>query len=151
MEQIKALIEKAKSDDELMAKINALGEKDSGTEEIIVLAKEYGFIVTAEEIEKAKSGEGSTRELKEEDLEAVAGGGLLPTQNRYDKNTCKGMKRMKYECVGVLSSYWCDHFKKKHDPNTPSEGFRARYFMGCRKGAFLYYRAEANGTPAPGR
>ena len=41
MKQIKALLEKAKSDDELMTKLDTLGRTSAGTEEYITLAAEY--------------------------------------------------------------------------------------------------------------
>jgi len=142
MGQIKALIEKAKSDNELMAKLDALGKKDAGADEIIKLAKEYGFTVTADEIDQLKNESVKTGEIKEEDLEAVAGGG---TQNRYDPNTCKGMTRTKYECVGFLSECWCDHYRcvyeRKHN-----DGWTL-FMHSCAMEAFPRYQGYGSGNP----
>ena len=70
MEQLKAFIEKAESDKELMDKLGALGEKNAGADDVVVLAAEYGFTVTAEEVDEARANS----ELSEEQLEEVAGG-----------------------------------------------------------------------------
>jgi len=77
MEQLKALLDKAKTDEELMAKLDSLGMKGSGQgtagsnwDEYIKLAAEYGFTITADELDKIeKHGE-----LNENDLESVSGG-----------------------------------------------------------------------------
>ena len=54
MEQIKLFIEKAKTENELMAKLDALGAKGAGADEVVVLAAEYGFTVTKEDMEAAR-------------------------------------------------------------------------------------------------
>ena len=77
--------------------------------------------------------------VKEEDLEAVAGG--RPTWNRYDPKTCKNMTRTKYECVGLLSAAWCDHYRGKDLGNN-------RKRISCAKGAFPEYIGYSNGDPA---
>jgi len=145
MEQIKALIEKAKTDKDIMAKLDALGSKDAGTDEIITLAKEYGFTVTADEIEKFKGNEKNTGELKEEELEVVAGGG---SANRYD-STCKNMTRTKYNCVGFMMKCWCDHYNRKHDPDTEKSGPKCYYWHWCAMKAYPKYYGFFNGDPYP--
>jgi len=48
VEQLKAFIEKVESDKELSEKVNAIGAKGAGSDELISLAAECGFIITAE-------------------------------------------------------------------------------------------------------
>jgi len=146
MEQLKALIEKAKSDKELMAKLDALGAKDAGDDEIIALAKEYGFTVTADEIGKLKNevaDSAGSNEITEDELEAVAGGW---SENRYDPNTCKNMTKRKYECIGFLGGCWCDHFRRVY---SHGKTFRDRepsvFNHECTKGAFPKYKGYQNG------
>ncbi|MCL2010653.1 MAG: Nif11-like leader peptide family natural product precursor [Synergistaceae bacterium] len=118
MEQMKAFIEKAKTDKDLMAKLNALcvGEEapDKMPDKIVALAAEHGFAITAEDYRKGaeractrKSGE-----LKEEELEAVAGGdGWGWTENRYDQGICGKITREHSRCFGVWEIVgWCDHY-----------------------------------------
>jgi len=113
MEQLKAFLEKARTDEELSEKIEALGEKAGNPDEIITLAAECGFTITAEEIEQLKSGNvnrtGSS-EIAEEDLETIAGGN---SKNRYDPNTCKNMTKIKDDCRGFLGLKWCDHYRQE--------------------------------------
>ena len=111
MEQMKALLEKARNDKELMAKLDALGASGAEADKIIALAVEYGFSITAEDYRQAAKTTCPQKkgELKEEDLEAAAGGG---TQNRYDPQRCGNTKRVSYECVGFLEMCWCDHYRK---------------------------------------
>ena len=149
MEQLKALIEKAKSDKELMSKLDALGAKDAGDDKIIALAKEYGFTVTADEIEKLKSENADSagnNEITEDKLEAVAGGG--GSENRYDPNTCKNMTRTKYECVGFLASTWCDHYRKElYSKPVPHESKTWLYYHRCVMEAYPRYSGLSEGTP----
>jgi len=122
MEQLNAFIEKIESDNELMAKVKALGEKANQPDEIIALAAEYGFTVTTDDIEQLKNcagcngmnGVGKNRELSEEALETVAGGGR--TVNRYTSD-CEINKGFRDECKGyhILGGFlmpWCDHFSE---------------------------------------
>jgi len=144
MEQLKALIEKAKSDKELMSKLDALGVKDAGDDKIIALAKEYGFTVTAEDIENLKNDDADSaesNEITEDELEAVAGGW---SENRYDPNTCKNMTRNKYECVGFLGACWCDHYWRKwsYRKKVGNLEFVDIYWKGCGKKAFPNYEDE---------
>jgi len=108
MSQIKAFFEKAMSDDDLMAKLKELGEKDAQDEEIIALAAGFGFTITKADIEKMKNPTTEFGKLNEEDLEKVAGGA---TKNRWNPNVCPKLTRTRYECVGFLHSNWCDHYR----------------------------------------
>ena len=63
-EQLKAFLKKVESDTSLQEKMKAAGDADA----VIALAKEVGFMISAEDIADASS------ELSEEDLESVAGG-----------------------------------------------------------------------------
>ena len=65
-EQFKAFLEKAKGDTSLQEKLKAAADVDA----VIAIAKEEGFSFSADEINNAQS-----RELSEEELEGVAGGG----------------------------------------------------------------------------
>ena len=109
MNQIKAFFEKAKTDNELMAKLNELGEKEAQEEEIIRLAAENGFTITAEEIEQARNTQ-LTGELSEEELDKVAGGSL--TQNRWNPEKCKEYGRTYHNCYGFLDLVRCDHYRQ---------------------------------------
>ena len=134
MEQMKAFIEKARTDSELMAKLNTLAARGAGAGEIIALAAEHGVTITEEDFRQAVEAAGhvcphragqsaagcpsveergctrKTVELKEEDLEAAAGGF---TQNRYDPDVCGQYYKVGYNCVGFLGGCWCDHYAQK--------------------------------------
>ena len=145
MEQIKAFIEKAKSDSTLMAKLDALGKSGIGSDEVIALAAEYGFTFTVQEYEEAMKYGGNCAkcgELSEADLDAVSGGCLFGTQNRYDPDKCTGtLGRTKYECVGFLNMSWCDHFKM----DLLTQGSNIFQF-DCAMGAFSY-KGHSGGAP----
>ena len=144
MEQIKVFIEKIGSDNELKAKVEALGEKAENTDEIITLAAQNGFTITADEITAFKNGN-TFGELTEEDLGAVSGGN---SKNRYD-STCKNMTKIKSDCVGFLWLRWCDHYRKELDKRSDVLG-GDRYIHKCTKGAFPDYRGNSNGEHKPG-
>jgi predicted ribosomally synthesized peptide with nif11-like leader len=139
MEQIKLFIEKAKTDSELMAKLDALGRKGAdGADEAVALAAEYGFTVTKEDMEAARRQNCPHHgQLSEEELGAVSGGGGdLLTQNRYDPDVCPNLTRTRYECVGFLRALYCDHYKYSNAGKTPS-GW-ATFSHVCAMGAFNY-------------
>ena len=139
MEQIKAFIEKAKTDSELMAKLDALGRKGAeGVDEVVSLAAKYGFSVTKEDMEAARRGNCPHHgELSEEDLDVVSGGSdKLLTQNRYDPNVCPNLTRTRYECVGFMRILYCDHYKYSDAGKTHS-GW-AIFSHACAMGAFNY-------------
>ena len=71
-EQLKAFLEKVKSDTELQEKLNGAADADAVAE----IAKETGFAITAEDIQSMQS---ATGEVSDEELESAAGG--APLQN----------------------------------------------------------------------
>ena len=66
-EQLKAFLEKVKSDTELQDKLKAAGSNEAAIE----IAKAAGFAITAEDIQSMQS---ATVELSDEELEGAAGG-----------------------------------------------------------------------------
>jgi hypothetical protein len=73
-------------------------------------------------------------ELTEEQLVEAAGGregGL--TQNRYDPNVCPRLTRTRYECVGFLGGWLCDHYRR----SIPERDYDI-YKHQCAMGAFDY-------------
>ena len=63
-EQLKAFLEKVKGDTSLQEKLKAAADANA----VAAIAKEAGFIISADDLTKAKS------ELSEKELEGVAGG-----------------------------------------------------------------------------
>ena len=144
MDQLKAFFDKAKTDEELMAKLYELGKREAPDEEIIALASEHGFTITKEEIEIMKSHSCSSYvscKIQEEDLENATGGYNedAPTKNRYDPKTCPTTTRTKYECVGFLEILYCDHLRREPLGNYI-------YHYKCMMGAFDYI-GNTWGTP----
>ena len=144
MEQLKLFIEKAKTDSELMAKINAFGANNANADEIITLAAEHGFTVTKTDLEAVACG-GSGGELSEEHLENVSGGFGSPTENRWDPNVCPGLTRTRYECVGLFQLCNCDHYRKK-GASAQYQKQATLYYHTCVMGAFNYI-GYGNGAP----
>ena len=75
-EQLKAFLEKVKSDTELQEKLKAAVSPEAGLE----IAKKAGFSITSEDIQSMQS---ATVEVSDEELDVAAGGftGLFrPTQ-----------------------------------------------------------------------
>ena len=71
-EQLKAFLEKVKSDTELQDKLNGAADSDA----VVKIAKEAGFSITAEEtVSWFLSMQSATVELSDEELEGPAGGG----------------------------------------------------------------------------
>ena len=116
MEQMKAFIEKASSDSDLLAKLNELS-KCGEAGKIVALAAEYGFEITEEDCRKAAekascAGCAKTQQLTEEDLESVDGGFLGHTLNRYSAKLCGQVTAPVIDCHGgELKFFPCDHFK----------------------------------------
>ena len=69
-EQLKAFIEKVKADTSLHEQLKAAADTDA----VLAIAKEAGFMISADDWEKAKP-KPKTRELSDEQLDGVAGGG----------------------------------------------------------------------------
>ena len=113
MEELRAFIEKIGLDNELKAKVEALGEKANQPDEVITLAAEYGFTVTIEDCEQelAKTESG---ELDEEELKAIAGGGSFsesicwfrPSGNT-DKSENYILLHCDHDCYTFLSGGYC--------------------------------------------
>ena len=66
-EQLKAFIEKVKSDTELQDKLKAAASPEAALQ----IAKDAGFAITAEDIQSMQS---ATVEVSDEELEGAAGG-----------------------------------------------------------------------------
>ena len=67
-DQLKAFLEKVKSDTSLQEKLNGAADADA----VMQIAKAAGFAITAEDIQSMQS---ATVELSDEDLEGASGGG----------------------------------------------------------------------------
>ena len=67
-EQLKAFIEKVKVDTSLQEKLKAATDVDA----VVAIAKESGFVVSADEIKTTQSP--ASQKLSDEELEGVAGG-----------------------------------------------------------------------------
>ena len=70
-EQLKAFLEKVKGDTNLQEKLKSASDADG----VVAIAKAAGFMISAEELKKAQS------EISEEELESVAGGGMVCIAN----------------------------------------------------------------------
>ena len=81
-EQLKAFLEKVKSDTSLQEKLKAAASPEAAIE----IAKEAGFAITAEDIQSMQS---ATVELSDEELEGAAGGAgiVLPDVIVWDDRT----------------------------------------------------------------
>jgi len=86
MEQLRAFIEKIESDNELKAKVEVFVEKANQPDEIITIAAEYGFIITADDLDNFSKH----KELNKEELEEVVGGS--PHFTIGDKNISRADK-----------------------------------------------------------
>ena len=64
-EQLKAFLEKVKADTSLQDKLKATADAEA----VLAIAKEAGFMISAEDLTKAQS------EVSEKELEGAAGGG----------------------------------------------------------------------------
>ncbi|KZR87501.1 Nif11-like leader peptide family natural product precursor [Synechococcus sp. MIT S9508] len=67
-EQLKAFLEKVKADTILQEKLKAAADSDA----VVSVAKEAGFMISADDLKQYQS---RGRELSEEELEGVTGGG----------------------------------------------------------------------------
>jgi len=65
-EQLRAFMEAVKADAGLQEKLNAAADADA----VVAIAKEVGFLISAEELQRAQAG----TEISGEDLEGVVGG-----------------------------------------------------------------------------
>ena len=67
LEQLKAFLEKVKSNSSLQEKLKAAADSDA----VLAIAKDAGFMITVEDFKNAQS------ELFEEELKGIAGGKRL--------------------------------------------------------------------------
>ena len=128
MEQFKLFMEKAKTDGELLKKLDGMDINTTDSSEVVSLAAKYGFKVTTEELEqlkKLKMCHGKCEacgHLDEEELTDIAGGtggtddpystDGWPTQNRYNPAVCRSLKDIGDNCLGWFMN--CDHYSSKH-------------------------------------
>ena len=80
-ENLKGFLEEVRKNEELKAKLSALRDKDTAVEKTIEIVREYGFSLTAEDIQPTESAE-----LSADDLDNVAGGVRLDGQRPYCMN-----------------------------------------------------------------
>ena len=72
-DQLKAFLKAVKNDTNLQQKIKAATDQNA----ITAIAKEAGFVISAEEVEKSQT----SSEISEEELEFVAGGAFFTLWN----------------------------------------------------------------------
>ena len=72
-EQLKAFLEAVKADAGLQEKLKAAGDADA----VVGIAKEAGFVILAEELQRAQAVISEVSEVSEEELEGVAGGSAV--------------------------------------------------------------------------
>ncbi len=77
-EQLRAFVEAFKADAGLQEKLKAAADSD----EVVAIAKEAGFILTADELERSQA------EISEEELEGVSGGSGLFCSTNPTINQC---------------------------------------------------------------
>ena len=78
-EQLKAFLEKVKTDTSLQEKLKAASDPDA----VAATAKEAGFMISADDLNRSRS------EISEEELEHVSGGGCSPwTRESAGTFTC---------------------------------------------------------------
>ena len=79
-EQLNAFLEAAKADAGLQEQLKTAGDADA----VVAIAKAAGFLISAEELQRAQA------EVSEEELEGVAGGGILKWKKLETKIVEKG-------------------------------------------------------------
>ena len=136
MEQMKVFFEKAIAEKELMNKLDELGVKGAGDEEVIKLAAEYGFTITVEDIEAFRNQSTQSKILNEEDLENVAGGSYIK-EDRHNHDICSQYTRTHYYCVGFLTLFPCVHYQNHPYP-----------MIICHKG---YFKFDQRYGPSDGK
>ena len=77
-EQLKAFIAKAKDDQSIQEKLKAAADADA----VVAIAKAAGFVISADEIKTA------SQELSDQELEGVAGGGIIASATSLCINAC---------------------------------------------------------------
>ena len=128
MNQMKAFFEKAIAEKELMKRLDELGVKGAGDEEVIKLAAEYGFTITVEDIEAFRNQSKQSKILNEEELENVAGGSdVYIREDRHNHDICIQYTKTHYYCVGFMTLFPCTHYQNYPKP-----------LHICHKGYFRY-------------
>jgi len=135
MEQLKAFLEKARTDEELSKKIETLSEnsEEAYNEAIIALAAGYGFTIDTDEIKEINLP-AQYNEISEEQLEAISGGG---SKNRYCPDWCRGLTERRTACT--FPFVHCDHYR---DEKIGEDRFYKYYNISCVMGAFPTYRQD---------
>ena len=77
-EQLKAFLEKVKTDASLQEKLKAAADNDA----VAAIAKDAGVSISADDLKKAQS------EISEEELEGVAGGGSVVCDTADFRTVC---------------------------------------------------------------
>ena len=103
MSQLNEFIEKAKSDQAISEKLKALGVKGASLEDYAALATEYGFSIKTVELEEIEKN----RELNENELEEVSGGGTENGPNCYFTPT--GEKKYVYYAERIKCNSFCGY------------------------------------------
>jgi len=158
MEQLKVFIEKAKTDSDLAAKLDALGVKKASDDEVIALAVEYGFTFTKEDMAQMRSPSklstlnelseeeqkhcGSCKlstpsKLSEEELESISGG----EHDRHNHEICRQYKMVHYYCVGFFGVNWCKYYERTYSHPVKEPKYEFIFRHKCQKNYYDY-----NGT-----
>jgi len=158
MEQLRLFIEKAKADSGLMSKLDELGAKNAGDDEIIALAEEHGYIFTKEDIEQmstpGKLGTlnelseeeskhcgsckfGTPSKLSEEELSDISGG----EHDRHNHEICRQYKMVHYYCVGFFGVNWCKYYERTYSHPVKEPKYEFIFRHKCQKNYYDY-----NGT-----
>ena len=89
-EQLRAFMEAVKADAVLQEKLKAAADVDA----VVAIAKAAGFVISAEELQRAQAGQQAGSEVSEEELEGIAGGGRTNYCNKFgcDSNCRKYTK-----------------------------------------------------------
>ena len=91
-EQLKAFLEKVKSDTELQEKLKAAADSDA----VLSIAKEAGFAIASEDIQLMQPQSG---EVSDEELEGAAGGFMITPITPYIRPQPMPMGKFVYTSV----------------------------------------------------
>jgi len=138
MSQLQQFIVNIGIDKKLFEKTEKLLMGEAPDKEIVALAAEYGFSITAEELELSRKpyNAGLHRgyfEVSEESLEAVVGGVTLPKENRHNPAICSQYNKTHDYCLGFLGMFWCEHYRSDSiglRDNTNREILQKKCVMG---------------------
>lgn len=85
-ENLKKFLEEASKNEELKAKLAAQTDKDTIVDKAVEIAKEYGFVLTAEDFQPSEG-----EMLSVDELEQVAGGLHTPGCFLVGQNNCPSL------------------------------------------------------------